>query len=154
MMDPAEIEAAYGPFVAALNAGGFAVPEQGWSAELIGAHVAANNDLIAALAEAVARGETPHYDNEVAVDDHELGEFVTRFGGLTGVAREVRRSATRLADARRSLDDESASRQVRAVIHDNGELVLDGDVAIEAFIEGNATFHLQRHFDQLRELPF
>jgi hypothetical protein len=27
-------------------------------------------------------------------------------------------------------------------------------VAIDRFIEGNATFHLQLHFDQLRDLPF
>jgi hypothetical protein len=153
-MEPAEIEGAYEPFVAALNAGGFRSPEQGWSAELIGAHVAANNDLIAALAEAVVRGETPHYDNETAVDDTELNELVARYGGLTGVAREVGRSAKRLADARRSLNDEAAGRHVHAVIHDNGEVVLDGDVPIEDFIEGNATFHLQRHFDQLRDLPF
>jgi hypothetical protein len=153
-MEPVEIEAAFEPFVAALNVGGFAVPEQGWSAELIGAHVAANNDLIAELAEAVARGETPSYDNEVAVDDAELGALVARAGGLAGVAREVQRSATRLADARRALDDETLGRQLHAVIHDNGVAVLDDDVSIDRFIEGNATFHLQLHFDQLRDLPF
>jgi hypothetical protein len=42
-----DLEAAYAPFIATLLAGGFRDPADGWPAELIAAHVAANNDLIA-----------------------------------------------------------------------------------------------------------
>lgn len=42
--------------------------------------------------------------------------------------------------------------EVSAKIADGGQVVRDGPVPIKAFIETNATFHLQLHLDQLRAL--
>ncbi len=50
-------DAVYAPFVASLLAGGFgpAAADGEWPAELVAAHIARNNDLIAEVAEADRR---------------------------------------------------------------------------------------------------
>lgn len=72
-MSSGSLEAAYAPFVASLRAGGFGPPTDGeWPAELIAAHIARNNDLIAEAAERVAAGEAVSYDNFIGVDETPL----------------------------------------------------------------------------------
>jgi phytoene/squalene synthetase len=88
-VDPETIEAAYEPFVEELRQAGFGEPESGWPAELIAAHVARNNDLIAEMAERMAAGEAPSYDNEAAVDETLLAEYASEVGGLAGLADAV-----------------------------------------------------------------
>ena len=62
-------DAVYAPFVASLLAGDFGPPADGeWPAELVAAHIARNNDLIAAAAEQVAAGQEVSYDNESGVE--------------------------------------------------------------------------------------
>lgn len=151
-MSSASLEAAYAPFVASLLAGGFGPPAAGeWRAELVAAHVARNNDLIAEVAEKVAAGELVTYDNAVGVDEAELASYAATAGGLPGLAREVQRSAARLERASQALGD-LAETQVHVVIRDGGEIVRDGPIPIGSFIEGNASFHLEAHAGQLRGL--
>jgi uncharacterized protein YciI len=151
-MSADSIEAAYAPFVASLLAGGFGPPPAGeWPAEVIAAHVAANNDLIAETAEKVAAGEDIRYDNAAAVEQDELSRYAARAGGAAGLAREVERSAARLERARQSLGERGET-MVHVVIRDHGQIVQDGPVPIGAFIEGNASFHLDLHHEQLKAL--
>ncbi len=151
-MSTGSLEAAYAPFVASLRAGGFGPPAAGeWSAELVAAHVARNNDLIAETAEKVAAGEQVSYDNAVGVDEAELVSYAAAVGGLAGLAIEVERSAARLERARDALGD-LAGTHVHAVIRDGGQVVRDAPISIGAFIEGNASFHLDAHAEQLRGL--
>lgn len=152
-MSSGSIEAAYAPFAASLLAGGFNPPVEGeWPAELIAAHVVRNNDLIAEAAEKVAAGDEPvSYDNLAAADDAELASYADEVGGLAGLAREVDRSAARLAQAADALGDRAGT-EVHVVIRDHGEVVRDGPMPIGAFVEGNATFHLDMHAEQLRWL--
>ena len=152
-MTTGSLEAAYAPFVASLRAGGHRTPpDGGWGAELIAAHIARNNDLIAQAAERVAAGEPDvRYDNAVTVDESELAAYVTSVGGLTGLAGEVERSAARLAAAGDALG-ELAGALVPVIIRDNGQVVQDGPIPIGAFIQGNASFHLDLHLAQLKEL--
>jgi uncharacterized protein YciI len=147
------LDTAYAPFAASLLAGGFGPPPEGeWAAELIAAHIARNNDLIAEAAEKViAAAEPVTYDNAPAVDDAELARYAAGAGGLPGLAREVERSAARLARAGEALG-ERASTEVHVVIRDGGKVVRDGPIPIGAFIEGNAGFHLDAHVGQLRSL--
>jgi uncharacterized protein YciI len=146
------LTAAYAPFVASLRAGEFRDPDDGgWPAELVAAHVVRNNDLIAATAELVAEGAEVSYDNAAIVDEVELAAYATGVGGLVELAAEVERSAARLEAARDALGAK-ADTPVHVVIHDSGALVRDGMTPIGAFIDGNATFHLQMHLDQLRAL--
>jgi uncharacterized protein len=144
--------AMYAPFVASLRAGGFRDPDDGgWPAELVAAHVVKNNDLIAATAELVAEGAEVAYDNKAAVDEVELAAYATSVGGLLELATEVERSAARLEAARDALGA-MADTPVHVVIHDSGAVVRDGPIPIGAFIDGNATFHLRMHQDQLKGL--
>jgi uncharacterized protein len=152
-MSSGSLAAAYAPFAASLLAGGFSSPPDGeWPAELIAAHVARNNDLIAEAAEKVIAGDEPvTYDNSAGVDDAELASYANEVGGLPGLAREIERSAARLERAREALGDRAGA-EVHIVIRDQGKIVRDGPTPIGEFVEGNATFHLDMHADQLRSL--
>jgi uncharacterized protein len=146
------LAAAYAPFVASLLAGGFIDPaDGGWTADLVAAHVARNNDLIAAAAEQVAEGAEVSYDNASTIDEVALAAYATTVGGLAGLAAETERSAARLEAARDALGAR-ADTPVHVVIRDGGTVVQDGPIAIGAFIDGNATFHLRLHHEQLRAL--
>jgi uncharacterized protein YciI len=151
-MTPASIEEAYGPFAAMLREGSFDAPAEGWPAELVAAHISANNDLIAEVAELVAAGSVPSYDNAAGVDEEQLGALVTRAGGLAGLAGAIEESAARLARAYGSLSAEQLATEVPAVIKDGGATVVDAPVAIGQLIEGNASFHLDLHQSQLAAL--
>jgi uncharacterized protein YciI len=149
------VAAAYAPFVASLLAGGFGEPaDGGWTAELVAAHVIKNNDLIAATAELVADGAEVSYDNASTIDEVELAAYAVSVGGLAGLAGEVERSASRLEAAGEALGDKAGT-PVHVIIRDGGDIVQDGPIPIGAFVEGNATFHLNLHHDQLKalELP-
>ena len=115
------------------------------------AHVARNNDLIAATAEEVAEGGEVSYDNASTIDDVELAAYATSVGGLGGLAGEIERSAARLAAARDGLGA-LADTPVHVIIRDRGTVVQDGPIPIGAFIDGNATFHLQLHYQQIKAL--
>ncbi len=41
---------------------------------------------------------------------------------------------------------------MHVVIRDNGEIVQDGPIPIGGFVEGNASFHLDLHLEQLKAL--
>jgi len=146
------IGSAFEPFAAELRRGGFAEPAAGWPAELVAAHVARNNDLIAEAAERIAAGEETRYDNEVAVDDAGLRAYAASLGGLPGLAAAVEASGRRLAAARRALDERSSSQLLMVVIRDSGRVVRDGPMPISSLIEGNLSFHLAMHLEQLRSL--
>lgn len=149
---PPSFDAVYAPFVASLLAGGFGPPADGeWRAELIAAHIARNNDLIAEVAEQIAAGQEVSYDNESGVDDADLARYAEDAGGLAGLAREVERSAARLEKARDALGDRAGT-PVQVIIRDHGQIVRDGPMTIGAFIEGNASFHLGLHLEQLKAL--
>jgi uncharacterized protein len=146
------VVASYAPFVASLRAGGFSEPaDGGWPAELVAAHVAMNNDLIAATAEQVAEGVVVAYDNAGTIDEVALTGYATSVGGLVGLADEVERSAARLAAANDALGA-LADTPVPVIIRDGGAVVQDGPIPIGAFIDGNATFHLRLHYEQIKAL--
>jgi hypothetical protein len=152
-MDGAEIQGAYRVFVDTLRAGGFSQPDTGWDASLIAAHLAANNDSIASVAEEIAAAARhPSYDNAEVIDDERLREIASAAGSLDGLAGLIETSAARLARAWELLGPELGQIEVPAKIADGGQVVRDGPIPIRAFIEGNATFHLQLHLNQLRAL--
>lgn len=151
-MTDERMRASYASFTAALRDSEFEVPINGWSAELIAAHVVINNDAIADVAERAAAGETPGYDNEVAVDEAALRLLVERAGDLAGLADEVERSATRLVSAQENLTDETSQIEIDVIIHSDGEIVVDRRVPIGELIAGNASFHLESHYESLLAL--
>ena len=114
--------------------------------------MATNNDLIAAVAEDIAAGGRPSYDNAEVIDDERLRQIASAAGGLEGISELIVTSADRLARAWELLGAELGQTEVPAKIADGGQVVRDGPVPIRTFIEGNATFHLQLHLEQLKEL--
>jgi uncharacterized protein YciI len=144
----------YESFALLLEEGGFeAVADGGWTAELVAAHLAVNNDLIAEAAERVADGEADvAYDNADAIDEEVLTLLIEQSGGLQGLADALRESAGRLEQAHLALGPDQVDLEIPALIKDAGEVVLDGVLAMGALIAGNASFHLENHFEQLRAL--
>jgi hypothetical protein len=151
-MDGAEIQRDYRAFADTLRAGGFSQPDTGWDASLIAAHVAANNDSIASVAEEIAAARHPSYDNAETIDDERLREIASAAGSPEGLAGLIETSAARLARAWELLGPELGQIEVPVKIADGGQVVRDGPIPIRAFIEGNATVHLRLHLDQLRAL--
>jgi hypothetical protein len=151
-MESQIIEAAFEPLVATLRGGHFVVPTKGWSAEEVAAHIALNNELIASVAENIAAGGEPSYDNSVAVDVKHLRAYVQRFDSMDGLADAVERSAHRLATAARALNETTSTRLLPVRITDAGEVVRDGPIPIGEFIRGNTSFHLDIHLEQLKSL--
>lgn len=147
-----KLDAPYAHFAATLRTGTFRAPESGWPAELIAAHVAMVNDGIADLAERVAAGAEPSYDNSAAVDEARLRAFADTAGGLRGLADAVEGSAARLAAAYDALRGELGDKLVQVLIHDGGGIAADRPMPIRSFCEGNASGHLSGHSEQLHAL--
>lgn len=152
-MTAQQIEAAYAPFAAALRAGGFGEPDDGWNASQIGAHICLNNELLSELAGYLHGGGDVSYDNHPAVDDDSLLAYASGLGGLPALADAVQASAARLARAYEQLTAEERARPVPATIADGGRIVRDGPVPLGDLIIGNGDFHLALHFEQLQALP-
>lgn len=151
-MDDNSIEVSYEPFVAALRQGGFQAPAEGWPAELVAAHVARNNDLISDVAEQVVAGLAPSYDNRSAVEEAELQALADGLGGLDGLATAVEASARRLGLALAALDEKSGEQLVPCLIVDSARVVFDEPMTVRSLVEGNASYHLEMHLEQLKAL--
>jgi hypothetical protein len=143
---------AYSPFVALLRDQAFTTPVEGWSAELIAAHVAHTNNRIAHVAEQVLVGESPSYDNRDDIADAELLAYADSVGGLDGLTLAVETSAARLASATAALSESQREQLIPVVIADGGEIVVDEPLPLGAFINGNSAFHLDLHHRQLQAL--
>lgn len=151
-MEPEAIEQAFITFVRELRDGDFERPEQGWTAEHIAAHVAINNDCFtSAVREVLATGAAT-YDNETAVDLDGLTVYASKFANLGDLADDVARSATDLAEAYGDLGAAEADTDIPIVIHHDGRIVRDGPGRLGEHIEGNVTYHLSMHLDQLLAL--
>jgi hypothetical protein len=151
-MTTEQYEAAYAPLVASLRRGGYEAPHEGWSAEMIAAHIVITNDSIADAAERVIAGESPDYDNARAIDEQVLMALASKARDLDGLVGEVERSAARLALDQERLTDNLGRTEIHVVIHSDGELVLNQPMPIGEFITVNAGAHLHAHREQLRIL--
>jgi hypothetical protein len=153
-MEPESIEQAYVQLVRELRDGDFERPldDDGWAAEHIAAHVAMNNDhFTGAVRDLLASGSAA-YNNEQAVDLRELTAYADKFANLGDQADDVARSATELALAYGDLLAAEADADIPIVIHHEGRIVRDGPGSLAELIEGNATYHLSMHLDQLLAL--
>jgi hypothetical protein len=142
----------YDPFVALLRERTFSPPSEGWSAEIIAAHVAHTNNRIAHVVEQVLIGESPSYDNRDDIDGEELLAYAESVGGLDGLTLAVETSAARLASAAAALSESQREQLIPVVIFDDDALVVDGPLPLGGFIEGNSSFHLDLHHRQLQAL--
>ena len=151
-MDPEVIEQAYVPLVRELRDGDFEPAVDGWGAQQIAAHVALNNDSFTSAVRDVLGGRVAAYDNEHAVDADELTAYAASFANLGDQADDVARSATEMSLAYADLLAAEADTEIPTVIHHEGRIVRDGPGSLAELIEGNATYHLSMHLDQLLAL--
>jgi Mycothiol maleylpyruvate isomerase N-terminal domain len=151
-MQPDELEKAYVPLVRELRDGDFDRPETGWGADHVAAHVALNNDYFTSAVREVLATGAASYDNETAVDYDQLTAYASKFAVLGDLADDVARSATELAAAFGDLQAEDPEAVVPTVIRHDGRIVRDGPGLLVELIEGNATYHLAMHYDQLLAL--
>lgn len=118
------LAASYNALLAEAAAGGFADPPHGWSAAVILAHVAVNDELLTQVTQAVAQGISPPYDNSAASDEVNLRAYADRLG-WDGLLVEVRRGADALMTAASALTAEQGQRLVDARIVEDGAVVMD-----------------------------
>jgi len=151
-MSSEDLERAYVTIVRELRDGDFESAEQGWSAEQIAAHVALNNDCLTSAARDLLAGGAARYNNETAVDADQLTAYASKFSVLGDLGDDVARSATDLAEAYADLTGVDPDAELEIVMHHDGRIVRDGRGSLAELIEGNATFHLSMHLDQLLAL--
>ena len=152
-MDAREIEQAYEPFVAAVRAGGFRAPtvEEGWTADMVVAHVTLNNDHWSRAARELLSAGASSYDNETAVADELLQAHVDALGDRDALVADLERSIRELGAANDALGELGALEIPVRIVHDGG-VMRDAPAPLGSMIEGNATYHLQMHFEQLLAL--
>jgi len=146
---------AYETLFTELAGGGFGAPPPGeWSAELVVAHVATNDGLLAEATEAVLAGDARPYYNHDAVDTPALESAVASRGGdLTVLAQWARTSADRLCELAERLGlGASGETMVQFHVEDGGEVVVDRPLPWATVLDIHATVHLPSHTDQLRAL--
>jgi Mycothiol maleylpyruvate isomerase N-terminal domain len=152
-MDGAGIEQAYEPFLAVVQAGGFREPtsDEGWSADMVVAHVTRNNDHWSRAAREVVAGGRVGYDNETDVDAEVLRRHLADLGGPEAVQADLRRSVRELAAAYDQLGD-LRDTVIPVRIVSDGRTVADGARPVGDMLVGNATYHLQMHLEQMLAL--
>ncbi|MGC2486518.1 MAG: maleylpyruvate isomerase N-terminal domain-containing protein [Acidimicrobiales bacterium] len=142
----------YDPFVALLRNGQFSAPADGWSAELIGAHIARATDHMAALVDQVLAGETPAFDNRDDVNEGELREYIEAHGGVGALADTLDGSARELAAVAAALDDGQRDTPITVMLVDNGVVVVDQPIPLGALLQTHVNLHLSGHLEQLQAL--
>jgi cell wall assembly regulator SMI1 len=152
--DPDRLRQRYGQLVAELRDGGFAAPPgDGWSAEMVAAHVKRNTELLLAvtdeiaatdpdfdrrMARAWATGRRRHpddagdrvepyirYDNSETFDPAVLDRYAA--AGLSALADDIERLSGRLAE---SVGRIRARRPIAYV------RIVDGDTVLDTAVEG------------------
>ena len=152
-MDSRAIEQAYEPFVSAVRTGGFRspTPDEGWTAAMIAAHVTLNNDHWTRAARRLLAEGSATYDNETAVADEILLDHVAAVGEGAGLVADLERSVRDLAAAYDELGPTGAQEIPVRIVHE-GRIVTDRPAPLADMIVGNATYHLQMHYEQLLAL--
>jgi hypothetical protein len=147
-----ELRRNYAAVLDLARAGGFRDPETGWSADLVVAHLAANDELFLAVGEAVRRGERPDYENLPGVTDAVLERRVAEAGGAAGLVRRLEASSAALVAHVASMTDAEAATPVRFHVFHAGRELVDEVRPWGAIVAGQAGFHLPLHLAQLRAL--
>jgi hypothetical protein len=151
-MDVTRLEAAYAGFLEAAASGPFREPEGSWPAELVVAHVSANDRLIAAHISEVLAGEEPAYDNRPATREDLLRSIVLRAGGFEGLLRESRHTSGRVLSLASQVGSELLAARFRVYILDGETVQVDEAVPIPALVAVQVRVHLPAHTEELLRL--
>src|SRR4051812_8250943 len=154
-MDVASLRSAYADFLAAAHraprSGAAASPP--WAPELVVAHVAANDELLAATTADLIAGRDTWYDNAAATMTARLQWLVREAGSwdaLVDVAADRSRS---LCDLAAQLDDDTAETPVPVRIIDGRDVRVDERVPWGRLLVVQAEVHLPAHTEDLLIAP-
>lgn len=152
-MDTNELEKAYRELLDVGRQGGFGAPPEGeWGAEMVLAHVAVNDRLLAAATAAVLDGRPAPYDNTASASEPLLEALAQAAGDWDGLLAEVRRCGLALVALTRQLDDAQAATPVETRIIDGGQVRVEAPLPWSGVLVTHAQVHLLEHAEQLRSL--
>jgi hypothetical protein len=147
-----ELRNAYSAILEVARRGRFRPPPEGWSAEMLVAHLASNDELFIAVTEDLLAGRKAGYDNLPAVTDAQLEQRVAAAGSLEALIEQAGATSSRLLELVARLDVQQASAMVPTKITSSGAVVVDQERSWGRTLAGQARFHLPLHLDQLKEL--
>lgn len=145
------LAASYNALFAEASASRFVDPPSGWSARMILAHIATNDQRLSQITHEVTAGHSPPYDNADAVNDTILRAYADRLG-WDGLLEEARTGADALMAAVSEMTDEQGQRLVDSHIVEGGDVVMDDAVPWARLLMVHAQHHLPGHTRQLAAL--
>ena len=151
-MDTSEMWRNYASVIELARGGGFRAPAEGWSAEQVIAHLAANDELFLAVGEAIGRGERPDYDNLASVTEWLLERRVAEAGGMAALVDKLEATSARLIVHAESLTRDEAAAQVRFHVFHDGHTLVDEVRSWGDIVAGQGNIHIPIHIRQLRAL--
>jgi cytosine/adenosine deaminase-related metal-dependent hydrolase len=152
-MDATALRSAYEELFAEAEAGGFGLPPAGeWTAELVLAHIAANDELLTAATEAVLADDPQAYHVDEAVSSARRASAASSRGDdLAGLIGWARSTSMRLCELAERLGERDNT-WVHTHIQDGDETIVDQPLPWARTLDIHAKVHLPLHVDQLRAL--
>ena len=135
-----------------IGAGRFRTPLTGWSAEMIAAHVAVNNEIFTELAVGLNVGRAVGYDNTQSANDEILKTFIGACGGLDGLVKRLTTSGDQLLQALAVLTPEQFNSELPVRIVHEGAVIADGWETFSILVDRHLTSHLEMHERQVAKL--
>ena len=150
--DVSDLLSVYERFLDVAKEGRFDPPPGGeWQAEVVIAHVIANDRLLAAhIAEAMAGG-SPSYDNRPATRERYLRSIIEASRDRGGLIEAARRSSREVLDLAAALSRDG-SRAYPTFIIDGDTVQVDQPLTLAALLSAQVRVHLPLHTAQLEAL--
>jgi hypothetical protein len=149
-MDTSLLRSAYADFLELARTGEFRRPVQGWSARQVIAHVAANDEMLAATTQEVLAGTAQRYYNHDAIDTSHLDQLIGD-RSVGELADWVEETSSRLCDLVDTLPEDDGA-LVHTHIQDGEVTVVDQPLPWHRFVAVQASRHLPMHTSQLHAL--
>lgn len=151
-MDTEEFARRLAAFDAAVTDGPYPAPEPGeWSAEMILAHAAMVNRLVALSVASVIGGEAVAYSNRLAGSESLLRALVDETGGVPELKAEVLRTGRILIRLAAELGPDAGT-PIQTWIAEGETVHVDGPVPAMALIGSALGYHLGVHREHLAAL--
>jgi hypothetical protein len=149
-MDTSTLRSAYATLIGEARQGGFGEPPDGeWNADQVIAHVAANDELLAATTRQILDGalKQPYYNHD-AIDTTRLDELIAAKPDVVQWLEQTSAALCALADQLYEGD----TTLVHTRIVDGAITRLDRPLPWHAVLRTQAEMHLPRHIAQLQAL--
>lgn len=127
------------------------VPDGEWGIDLVLAHVAANNSLIALAVAGAINGGPREYWNDAALEEVYLRSMVAAAGGVEALLAEAERSGRALNGMLES-DDPRLDTEIHVHLRDGDTVLVDAPRTCRDLIAANGRTHLRLHRGQLEAM--